>query len=276
MNLIEKKRDYKETERILGIFKKQYKNMKQMKKFKLVDTYNFLDKRFTNLYNSQIDILKKLQLKTVLANIKNPYLIRVKNELLVSDFIQYILDEYLLTSQKYLFNELLKGLAIFICEKVYKGRKSSTTGIDLEFDKEGVRYIVYIKSDPSWGNSQAVNKMISNFNSARKILRTSNSRINVVAVNGCCYGIDNRPYKEKGDYFKYCGRQFWEFISGNENLYTEIIEPLGHKAKERNEEFIVAYAQIINKFTLDFMNEFCVDGKVDWKKLVKFNSGKES
>ncbi len=56
------------------------------------------------------------------------------------------------------------------------------------------------------------------------------------------------------------------YIIDNENLYTEIIEPLGHKAKERNEEFMVAYAQIINKFTLDFMNEFCIDGKVDWGK----------
>ena len=46
--------------------------------------------------------------------------------------------------------------------------------------------------------------------------------------------------------------------------------------RQWNKEFMVAYAQIINKFTLDFMNEFCIDGKVDWKKLEKFNSGKES
>jgi hypothetical protein len=65
-------------------------------------------------------------------------------------------------------------------------------------------------------------------------------------------------------------------VIDSESLYTEIIEPLGHKAKKRNEEFMVAYAQIINKFTFDFMNEFCIDGKVDWKKLVKINSGKES
>jgi hypothetical protein len=65
-------------------------------------------------------------------------------------------------------------------------------------------------------------------------------------------------------------------VIGGESIYTEIIYPLGHKAKERNEEFMVAYAQIINKFTLDFMNEFCIDGKVDWKKLVKFNSAKET
>lgn len=46
----------------------------------------------------------------------------------------------------------------------------------------------------------------------------------------------------------------------------EIIDLIGRKAKERNEEFTVAYAQIINKFTLDFMEEFCIDGKVDWGK----------
>jgi len=247
--------------------------MKQMRKFKLADIYDFLDKRFTNLYNSQIEILNKLQLKTVLANIKNPYLIRVKNELLVSDFIRSILDEYFLTSQEYLFNELLKGLAIFICEKVYGGKKSSAEGIDLEVDKDNIHYIVAIKSGPNWGNSQQIIKMKDNFRKAKRILRTSNLKITVHAINGCCYGRDNNP--DKGDYFKYCGQQFWEFISGNENLYTEIIEPLGHKAKERNEEFMVAYAQIINKFTLDFMNEFCIDGKVDWNKLVKFNSEKK-
>ena len=179
--------------------------MKQMKKLKLSDIYDFLDKGFAILYSSQIEILDKLKLNILLGDIKNPYLIRVKNALFVSDFIRSMLDEYLSQSQNYIFNELLKGLAIFICQKVYKGRQSSTTGIDLEFDKEGIRYIVSIKSGPSWGNSQAVYKMISNFNSARKILRTSNSKINVVAINGCCYGRDNKPYKGKGDYFKYCG-----------------------------------------------------------------------
>lgn len=106
-----------------------------------------------------------------------------------------------------------------------------------------------------------------------RLINESSSRLNITAVNENRHGSD--IISHKGDYFKYCGQQFWELISGNENLYTEIIEPLGHKAKERNEKFMGAYVQIINKFTLDFMNEFCVDGKVDWKKLVKFNSEKK-
>jgi hypothetical protein len=96
--------------------------------------------------------------------------------------------------------------------------------------------------------------------------------LNVVAVvNGCCYGKDRKP--DKSDYLKLCGQLFWEFISGDENLYTDIIEPLGHKAKEKNEKFSEEYAKVINKFTREFSLEYCDEnGAILWEKLVKFNS----
>ena len=65
---------------------------------------------------------------------------------------------------------------------------------------------------------------------------------------------------------------FWEFISGDKNLYTEIIKPLGYKAKEKNEEFLNAYNRLINILTFEFNKQFCVDGVIDWKSLVRFNS----
>ena len=164
----------------------------------------------------------------------------------------------------------LEGLAIFICGKVYNGRKSAAEGIDLEFEKEGINYIVSIKSGPNWGNSSQIQKMKDNFNKAKRILKANMTKKNVVAVNGCCYGRNNKP--DKGEYLKYCGQEFWEFISGNYQLYTKIIEPLGHNAKKRNEKFINSYSQIINKFTSEFVLDFCDDGKINWEKLVEFNS----
>ncbi|SEG12747.1 Type II restriction endonuclease EcoO109I [Nitrosomonas ureae] len=114
--------------------------------------------------------------------------------------------------------------------------------------------------------------MVTDFKIAKKTLRTSNSQLNIIAVNGCCYGKDSKP--DKGDYFKYCGQRFWEFISGNNELFTEIIEPLGHNAKEKNDDFVKSYAQMINKFTKEFSNSFCKDtGEIDWEELVRFNSG---
>ena len=105
-------------------------------------------------------------------------------------------------------------------------------------------------------------------------MRTSNSKLNIQAVNGCCYGREPQP--NKAEYLKLCGQEFWEFISGNDQLYLEIIEPLGHRAKERNEQFSDEYARILNVFTNEFYNDFCTDGKIDWESLVKFNSEKKS
>ena len=185
-----------------------------------------------------------------------------------------IVDAHISSNEETIFGDWLEGLAIFVNQKVYGGWKSGITGIDLEFDKDSIRYIVTIKSSKNWGNSSQVAKMIVDFKTAKKTLRTSNSQMQIVAVNGCCYTIDN--HSDKGDYFKYCGQEFWEFISGNENLYLEIVEPLGHKARERNTEFQILYTQRINKFTKEFANEFCDEnGDIDWKRLVKFNSEKK-
>ncbi|NTW50376.1 MAG: cytosolic protein, partial [Chlorobiales bacterium] len=105
------------------------------------------------------------------------------------------------------------------------------------------------------------------------ILGTNTSSMNVVAVNGCCYGKEAKS--DKGEYLKLCGQDFWEFISGDKNLYTDIIDPLGHKAKEKNEAFSEEYAKAINKFTLEFISLFCDDdGRIRWEEIVRFNSGK--
>ena len=88
---------------------------------------------------------------------------------------------------------------------------------------------------------------------------------------GCCYGKDRKL--DKGDYLKLCGQKFWEFISGDDNLYTDIIEPLGHRAKEKNEQFMEEYAKVVNKFTAEFIGTFCdTDSNMLWEEIVKFNS----
>jgi hypothetical protein len=72
---------------------------------------------------------------------------------------------------------------------------------------------------------------------------------------------------------KYCGQKFWSFISENDNLYIDIIEPLGHKARERNNEFQKAYNKLLNRFVKEFSNEYCKSsGEIDWEKIVKLNS----
>lgn len=241
-----------------------------MQKLNLKDVKLYVEENIGVFHEKRIQSLDSLKLTQVLKR-KNPYLFKAKYVLTSEQIIKGLIDAHISSSEEGIFGDWLEGLAIFINEKVYGGRKSGITGIDLEFDCNGNRNIVTIKSGPNWGNSSQIAKMRSDFNTARKTLRTSNSQLNIVAVNGCCYGQENHP--DKGDYYKYCGQRFWDFISGNPDLYTQIIEPLGFKARERNEAFMISFSQMINKFTKEFANNFCDDaGNIDWNKLVVFNS----
>ncbi|MBC8525386.1 MAG: cytosolic protein [Candidatus Cloacimonetes bacterium] len=233
------------------------------------DVVDYVERNIGNFHIKRLKSLEYLKLSTILKR-KNPYLFKSKNVLTAQELVKGLLDAHLSSQEETIFGKFLEGLAIFICRKVYGGKKSAAEGIDLEFERYKIKYIVSIKSGPNWGNSSQIKKMKDNFKKAKRILKTNISKINIVAVNGCCYGRVNKP--DKGEYLKLCGQRFWEFISGNEKLYTEIIEPLGHKAKEKNEEFLEAYSQIINNFTFEFGKDFCEEGKINWEKLVQFNS----
>ncbi len=241
-----------------------------MKPIDLNDVIKYVEDTIGIFHEKRISNLDTLSLSKVLKR-KNPYLFRAKHVLTSEEIVKGLVDAHISSNEETIFGDWLEGLAIFINNKIYGGWKSGIQGIDLEFDYDNIRYIVNIKSGPNWGNSSQISKMKSDFKTAQRILRTSNSKLNIVCVNGCCYGRDNKS--DKGDYYKYCGQNFWEFISGNKSLYTNIIEPLGHKAKERNDDFINAYSNRINMFTLEFGNMFFdSNGAIDWKNLVEFNS----
>jgi hypothetical protein len=176
-----------------------------MKRLNLKDVTQYVEKNIGTFHQKRIAGLNDLKLNKVLGK-KNPYLFKAKYILTAQDIIKSLTDAFISSQEETIFGDWLEGLAIFINGKVYGGRKSGIPGIDLEFDKDGIRNIVTIKSGPNWGNSSQIAKMVADFKTAKKTLRTSNSQLNITAVNSCCYGRDNNP--DKGDYFKYCGQSF--------------------------------------------------------------------
>lgn len=236
------------------------------------DIVKFVESNIQKFHDKRLQSLRTLNLKTVMLR-KNPYLFKAKNQNTAYEFVKTIVDAHLSSQEEGIFGGFLEQLAVYICGSIYGGRKSSAEGIDLEFQNSGIIYLVSIKSGPNWGNSRQIAKMKEDFRKAKRILGTNTKGLKVVAINGCCYGKDNRP--DKGEYLKLCGQRFWEFISGDKNLYTKIIEPLGHKAKEKNEEFMLEYTKLINKFTFEFSKEYCdSDGSILWEKILQFNSSK--
>lgn len=231
----------------------------------------FIEDTIPEFHAKRLKSLVALKLGKVLKR-KNPYLFKAKFVANPPQLVGGILDAHLSSQEESIFGGYLERLAHFICAHVFGGRKSSAAGIDLEFERKRIYYIVTIKSGPKWGNSRQIEKLRQDFLKAKRILGTNVSARNIVAVNGCCYGQD--PPEDRGDYLKKCGQSFWEFISGDDKLYTAIIEPLGYRARERNEEFQAEYGKVVTRFTAEFIKGFCAeDGAILWSKLVQFNSG---
>jgi hypothetical protein len=243
-----------------------------MTKLKLNEVKRYIEENIGDFHEAREKGLQDLKLSKILLA-KNPYLFKAKNILTAESFVRSLVNAHISSQEETMFGGFLERLAIFVCSKAYGGKKSAAEGLDLEFVKDNVIYIVAVKSGTNWGNSSQIAKMKENFRKARQRLRTNAKRMSVEAINGCCYG---RVIKtDKGEYQKIAGQVFWELISGNSDLYTEIIDPLAYKAKERNQEYEREYARQINIFTQQFVKVFCVDGMIHWEKIVKFNSGKE-
>lgn len=240
----------------------------------LEDVRQYVELNIADFHEKRLSSLQTLELREILKS-KNPYLFKAKKLYSPELLVREIVDAYLSSKEETVFGNWLEGLALFVNEKAYGGRKSSTIGLDLEFENEGIRYLVAIKSGPNWGNSNAVEKLKSLFQTAQRTLRTSGATIQTVCVNGICYGRDNNP--DKGGYFKYCGQKFWEFITGDTDFYLKIIEPLGHQVQERSEKFTEEYNAKLALFSNEFFEQFCIreTGHIDWEKLTKFSSSAE-
>lgn len=238
-----------------------------------MDVTAYVEQNIGTFHEARKAKISDLSLKDVLKG-KNPYLFKAKDTKNADQLIGSILDAFLSSGEEAMFGTFLEGLAIFINQRVYGGRKSGIKGIDLEFEKDNKLYLVSIKSGPVWGNARAIDGMVQNFNSAKRTLRTSGGHTGAIEfVNGCCYGVDDRPLKPKG-YYKYCGKRFWAFISGADNLYEELIVPLGHRAKEWNEEILALYTATRTRLVgeLHAAGLTLDDGSINWQKLVQATS----
>ena len=224
-----------------------------------------------DFHEKRLERLNNLTLEKLL--LKNPYLFKSKNLITVYELVKSLLDAYLSSQEETLFGTFLEGLARFVALETLDVFPEQHAGIDLEFVKNGSYYIVQVKSGPNWGNKDQLATLRQNFDDAYSQIADRNTGMDIIAVNGCCYGRDSRPNKR--GYFKICGQEFWELISDDSELYTRIIEPIGHDAKRRNERFEVDYVAVLNRFSLEFSLNFCDEASlIDWPKLVRYTSAK--
>ncbi len=245
-----------------------------MKKINLKQVEKYVEENISLFHKRRLEFVEaKVEFGKILEQ-KNPYLFKAKNILTAQELVKGFLDAFLQSQEEGLFGIFLEGLAIFVTDKVYGARKTDLVGMDLEFIKDDVIYVIEIKAGWNWGNASQIKQLKINAKNAKE-KRERETGKSVKVLNGCCFGKKKNKNPEIDGYQKICGQEFWHLISNDEEFYIQIVEPIGFRAKEKNEEFQEAYAVLINKFTLEFAVKFCDDGKINWERLLQFNSGKK-
>ena len=226
----------------------------------------FVAQKFFQLERERASHIETLRLVPLLRG-NNPYLARLRQRGLASDIVNWLLDFGSAGFQETLFDDFLRELAIFVSQEKCNGRKSSTEGLDIELERDGVRYLIAVKSGKAWGNATQHKKLRENFKAAVRVLRQNKAVGEIQPTLGICYGRFKTV--NDGAVLKIGGQSFWELISGEPELYMDIIEPIGHRAKEFNEAFEVNRGKAENRMVREFTERFCrVDGSIDWPKIV--------
>ena len=242
-----------------------------MQPLKIDSVNKYVNDNIAKFHEARLKSVKGLTLNKLLR--KNPYLFKAKNVEVASELVPGLLEAFLSSSEEKSFGDFLEGLALFVAQQTAGGHKSTASGVDLEFFKDGCHYVVSIKSGPSWGNSSQQDKLEQDLRNAIRRVRQSKQAANVRSVLGICYGKTKTNDTPRG-YLKVVGQNFWYLISDNKNLYTDVIEPIGYRAKEHNKRFHREKANLTNRLIRQFTEEFCEEsGAINWKKLVQHNSG---
>jgi len=226
----------------------------------------FVEVAISDFHERRVANVQSLKLLPVLRA-KNPYLFRAKHLESAADLIRAILDARLSSAEEGMFGQFMEDLAKFVSQEKCDGQKTSTTGIDIDLKRDGVRYLIAVKSGKSWSNSSSMKKLRENFQTAVKVLKQSKTVGEIQPTIGICYGRTKRV--NNGAFLQVSGQDFWELISGEPDLYMDIIEPIGYRAREFNDEFIMKRDHALNRMVREFTEKFCTaDGKIDWQKIV--------
>lgn len=218
-------------------------------------------------YERRINNINTLKLRNVLKR-KNPYLYRAIGYVTANEIVEELMKAYITSSDEGIF-----GDAFFetVAEQVSDGHKSMTDSVDIEIHTQDGIKAYAVKSGPSVFNAQSKARQNQAFEECRK--RLSKMRKHFEAIVG--YGYGNKQSKKTKYTFKeLAGQDFWEDLTGDSDFYLKLIRLMGQKPKEHLPVFQDAFSAALNRFVRDFINEFCFDdGRIDWEKLVQFNSG---
>jgi hypothetical protein len=230
---------------------------------------NLIKKCLNDFYIRRSNKIQELKLKAVLAK-KNPYLFRATGIEKASEIVEDILKAFISSSDEGIF-----GDAFFepIAKIVSQGIASPSSGVDIVIESDKSYTAIAMKSGPNWGNSAQLNKQNLDFIALQSRLYKLQKKFDPVIGHG--YGRLNKQPKGK-IYRNSSGQVFWTELTGDSDFYLKLIRLMKDEPQKHRPAYKLAWDAAINRFTGEFITEFCNDkGMIDWEKLAAYVSSEE-
>lgn len=229
---------------------------------------NTISAALTEFYTSLTKTLDTIDIDKILKR-KNPYLYRAKGIENASQIVSGILSAYVSSSEETVFgNTFFEPLAIVVSG----GQKAVSEGVDITVDKDNTIYCIAVKSGTSVFNADSRKRQEQNFQSAFK--RAQQAKKAFFPVVGYGYGKKRAIAGKEKFYKEIAGKDFWYWLTGDEEFYTKIITYMGTRPDEYAKQFEEAYNKAENRMIRQFTVKYChEDGSINWDSLLMFNSG---
>ena len=216
---------------------------------------SYAAQRIDCLRSKRLDYLRKIEIDS-LFKLKMMRDIAESRSFTVSEIINMLLNVRVALRDRSLTGELLRELAFLtIRERQSDGLISSDENC-LRYTKDNDVYSVSVKTGPYLSE----HSVIADTTDERSI---DNS---IIYIDGYCIGQDESFID--GQFRRYCGRQFWRFISDDNLFMNAVIVPASEPLRKRDYEFNEVFDKRINYLYLSFANMYCdLNGAILWDRI---------
>jgi hypothetical protein len=242
-----------------------------MPRLAIHEVAEFIDERMKSINAQRLHMLETVSLKQIFAGV-NPYWFRIEKIDNAHDLIERWLDEFLYPREVALLDDLLVNLAAFAAVRVHEGRPSEFSGVDLEFAKGKLLYLMSIFTTDAPIHSAYIAHRTERMRRAQNVLQLQNPKKNVIAIHGFCYG---RPVPAASrDFLDLRGQVFWKFVSSDDDFYLDIDDLISSNFRAIRIAFQDTYVKVVVRLWQDFLDEYISDYTIDWQKILRAFSGK--
>jgi hypothetical protein len=222
-----------------------------------------------SFYSKRIQRLDKLTPELLLKS-RNPFLSAVTGVSDIGSWLDVNINTWSASSDETILGNLLDQLSMYISRLLWNAKTKKPIGADIDFIRNGCRYVIELKSGEHWGNSAQYKTLVDRFSS---IVAEHKSLydIPIEPILGIYYGPSgcNKSYR---GYTKICGPSFWEFLTESPDFHKHLLSRLSLVSSQTISKLKNKQEKTVSRI-LSGLGDYTENNRLCLSRVLDYNSG---